>query len=80
MNMKFKQYKELIKKIPYGKQLPDAVYLHESALDSLPLELAKLHYSIIQFLLQNLTHHYTKVSQSILESSDLCRPLALRNL
>lgn len=40
--MEFKQYKELVKQVPYGKQLPDAVYVHESALDSLPKELGKI--------------------------------------
>jgi len=37
--MEFKQFKELVKTIPLGKQLPDAVYLHEKALDALPKEL-----------------------------------------
>jgi len=50
VNMEFQQYKELIKKVPYGKQLPDAVYLHESALDSLPLALVKLLTSTISQL------------------------------
>jgi len=48
--MEFKLYKELVKKAPYGKQLPDAVYLHKSALDSLPTELAVLLYSTIDHL------------------------------
>jgi len=37
--MEFKDYKALVKQIPLGKQLPDAVYLHESALDILPKKL-----------------------------------------
>jgi len=39
--MEFRVYKELVKAIPVGKQLPDAVYLHESALELLPRELGK---------------------------------------
>lgn len=37
--MEFKEYKELVKQIPIGKQLPDAVYLHESAIGVLPRQL-----------------------------------------
>jgi DNA phosphorothioation-associated putative methyltransferase len=37
--MEFRRYKELVSCIPVGKQLPDAVYLHRSALDLIPLEL-----------------------------------------
>lgn len=39
--MEFHAFKELVKKIPVGKQLPDAVYIHESALSSLPKHLGK---------------------------------------
>jgi len=39
--MEFREYKELVKSIPLGKQLPDAVYLHESALSALPPKLGK---------------------------------------
>ena len=37
--MEFRKFKDLVKQIPVGKQLPDAVYIHESALDVLPEEL-----------------------------------------
>jgi len=37
--MDFRQYKELVKAIPGGKQLPDAVYLHDTAIDLVPPEL-----------------------------------------
>ena len=39
--MEFREYKELVKSIPVGKQLPDAVYLHESALHTLPRALGR---------------------------------------
>src|SRR5690242_16834456 len=38
--MEFRDYKELVAQISIGKQLPDAVYVHTSALDAVPLELA----------------------------------------
>ena len=38
--MEFRSYKELVNTLSIGKQLPDAVYLHERALDTIPLELA----------------------------------------
>jgi DNA phosphorothioation-associated putative methyltransferase len=38
--MEFRDYKELVTGISSGKQLPDAVYVHETALDAVPLELA----------------------------------------
>ena len=34
--MDFIEYKALVSAIPVGKRLPDAVYLHETALDTLP--------------------------------------------
>ena len=37
--MEFPEFKELVKQIPLGKQLPDAVYIHESALRELPQRL-----------------------------------------
>lgn len=37
--MEFKQYRKIVKQIPMGKQLPDAVYIHESAIDTLPKQL-----------------------------------------
>ena len=47
--MEFREYKELVKSVKYGKQLPDAVYLHESALNLLPDTLVK-------FLVQVIAH------------------------
>jgi DNA phosphorothioation-associated putative methyltransferase len=38
--MDFRGYRELVNAISVGKQLPDAVYVHTSALDVVPLELA----------------------------------------
>jgi hypothetical protein len=38
--MEFRYYKELVSTILIGKQLPDAVYVHKTALDVVPLELA----------------------------------------
>ena len=38
--MEFRSYKELAHILTVGKQLPDAVYVHTSALDTVPLELA----------------------------------------
>jgi len=37
--MEFPQYRKFVKEITVGKQLPDAVYLHESALEALPTPL-----------------------------------------
>ena len=37
--MNFSEYKSLVKQISIGKQLPDSVYLHELAIDSLPKQL-----------------------------------------
>ena len=39
--MEFLEFKALVKSIPVGKQLPDAVYIHESAMDCLAKELGK---------------------------------------
>jgi len=48
--MEFRDYKDLVAAIPLGKRLPDAVYLHESALPSLPAVLAQtLASAIVQF-------------------------------
>ena len=40
--MDYIAYKKLVAAITVGKQLPDAVYVHESALDLLPDEIARL--------------------------------------
>jgi len=37
--MEFAEYKKLVSSIPYGKSLPDSVYIHESAIDILPQQL-----------------------------------------
>lgn len=39
--MEFREYQALVREIPLGKKLPDAIYLHESALEQLPAKLAK---------------------------------------
>ena len=36
------QFVELVKKIEVGKKFPDAIYLHESALDAIPVKLATI--------------------------------------
>ena len=41
MTLEFREFKLLVKKIPVGKQLPDAVYIHESAIDTLPKSLGR---------------------------------------
>ena len=38
--MDFRDYKQLVKSLSVGKELPDAIYVHERALDTVPLELA----------------------------------------
>ena len=38
--MEFRQYRSIVSSLSIGKNLPDAVYLHETALDEVPLELA----------------------------------------
>lgn len=48
--MEFRDFKELVGGITVGKQLPDAVYLHESAIDALPEKLGKLTSSIAKAL------------------------------
>ncbi len=40
--MEFDQYKDIIKHINVGKQLPDSVYIHDSAISVLPEELSSL--------------------------------------
>ena len=39
--LEFRNYKSLIDEIPVGKQLPDALYIHESAIDVLPKALGR---------------------------------------
>ena len=39
--LEFRKYKSLVKDIPVGKQLPDALYIHESAIDVLPKALGR---------------------------------------
>jgi hypothetical protein len=38
--VEFRSYKQLVNSLSIGKQLPDAIYVHTSALDTVPLELA----------------------------------------
>ena len=40
--MDFPEFKDLVKRIAIGKQLPDSVYVHESALHTVPESLASL--------------------------------------
>jgi DNA phosphorothioation-associated putative methyltransferase len=40
--MDFPEFKDLVKRIAVGKQLPDSVYVHESALHTVPESLASL--------------------------------------
>jgi DNA phosphorothioation-associated putative methyltransferase len=37
--MDYKDFKELVKQVPVGKNLPEAIYVHRSALDHLPVQL-----------------------------------------
>ena len=39
LKVDFVQYKRLVQQISVGKKLPDAVYVHTTALDGVPLEL-----------------------------------------
>ncbi len=48
--MEFQEYKELVRSIPVGKQLPDAVYVHDSAIDTFPPELARFIAQVIAHL------------------------------
>lgn len=41
MTLEFREFKLLVKEIPVGKQLPDALYIHESAIDVLPKALGR---------------------------------------
>ena len=38
--MEFREYRALVKAITVGKRLPDAIYIHTSALETIPLRLA----------------------------------------
>jgi len=40
--MDYDKYKSLVAKMPLGKSLPDAIYVHESAVTYLPIELQNL--------------------------------------
>ncbi len=40
--MEFENYREIIKSLKIGKNLPDSIYIHESTITKLPLELADL--------------------------------------
>ncbi len=48
--MDYKLYKALVNAIDIGKQLPDAVYVHESALEHIPGEIHRLAYRISKAL------------------------------
>ena len=38
--MKFELFQQLVKQVDFGKQLPTAVYVHQSALEHLPEQLS----------------------------------------
>lgn len=48
--MNFLDYKALVKKIQIGKQLPDAIYIHNTALSEIPSELAAVTFKIADAL------------------------------
>jgi DNA phosphorothioation-associated putative methyltransferase len=48
--MDFKAYKELISRINIGKELPDSVYVHNSALSSVPEKLALITFKVADAL------------------------------
>ena len=39
MGIEYFDYKKLVKQIPLGKQLPNAIYIHESGVDYIPKQL-----------------------------------------
>lgn len=48
--MEYTQFKQLVSQISIGKKLPDSIYTHESAIDSVPESLAKLIFKIADVL------------------------------
>ena len=40
--MEFEYYREIVRNLNIGKKLPDSIYIHESAITQLPIELANL--------------------------------------
>ncbi len=48
--MEFIDYKQLVKSIPLGKKLPDAIYLHQSAMKEIPISLNEYLNNIINKL------------------------------
>ena len=42
MTMEFLEYRDTVRKIKIGKQLPDSTYIHKSAFSALPKSLTKL--------------------------------------
>ena len=62
--MEFIEYKELVKQISIGKQLPDSTYIHYSAIDTLPKQLgAFLARSIIDLKLDENEWNILKFSK-----------------
>ena len=60
--MDFPTYKKLVSSIPFGKKLPDAVYIHVSAKDQLPGELQNLlDEKITAFELETLEFNLIKI-------------------
>ena len=73
--MNFQAYKQLIKEIQIGKHLPVAIYLHKSAIDSLPIVLQNFLQKTIKDLdLSNASWNLIKFSKKDFKISLLCYP------
>ena len=73
--MNFQEYKKLIKKTQIGKQLPVAIYLHESAIDSLPIVLQTfLQQTIEELHLSDASWNLIKLSKKDFKISLLYYP------
>ncbi len=74
-DMNFQEYKKLIKDIQIGKHLPIAIYLHESAIDSLPIVLQNFLQKTIEELdLSNVSWNLIKLSKKDFKISLLYYP------
>ena len=73
--MEFAEYKSLIKESPLGKKLPDALYLHESALDVLPIKMVDfLNLTLSSLELQKLSWNVIKLFKNDFKLSLLLYP------
>jgi len=71
----FQTYQTLVKTLKFGKQLPDAVYVHVSALTALPAELQHLLTTTLKTLqLQNISYDVLKLSKRDYKLSLLSYP------